>query len=461
MAKPIKIEFLGDEKDFLRSTKKVAGGLQDVEDAVDDVNIKFDDSDETGTRAVNSLNPKFATLATAIGGAFAVDTIVDFGTEMFGLASDLELTNRKISTVFGDQADDITDWADSVNESFGTSTTQVANLAAGVADLIKPMGATTEEAAAMSQEIVGLAPALAQWSAGQYDAAEVSEILASAMLGEREQLKGLGISISQAEVDQRALQIAQEDGRDAVTQMDEALATQQLIFEKSTDAQAGYTAGTETLSGQQANLQAKLTELKEFLATKLAPVFLAIGSFITDTLVPAVQSWIAKVQELRPTIEEWADKLQSVTDHLQPLVDWMQKVVGGPGERHRDDRTQVHPDRVGCRPGGGRGRPGGRVRCRHHHPRGHRPSDRDRGRCLRQADRHRQEQRNQDLRCGSWPVPGWDQLGERPVGFPETEGHRAVQGPQPVRGPFRDSAWSCVRWVGCYRWDVPDKRTRL
>lgn len=303
MAKPIKIEIIGDTK-----------GLKSAFGEVD-----------TG---VGGLEGTFGRLATAVGGAFAVDAIVGFGTELFTLSSDLELTNRKITTVFGEQADEIEDWADSVNESFGTSTTQVANMAAGVADLIKPMGATTEEAAAMSQEIVGLAPALAQWSAGQYDAAEVADILASAMLGERDQLKGLGISISQAEVDQRALQLAHEDGRDAVTQMDEALATQQLIFEKSTDAQAGFTAGTETLSGQQADLQAKMTELKEFLATKLTPVFLAVGSFITDTIVPGVQSWIAKVQELRPTLEDWAAKIESVLAQLQPLADWMERVAG-------------------------------------------------------------------------------------------------------------------------------------
>lgn len=302
MAKPIRIEIIGDAKGFNSAADEVDG-------------------------KVGGLQRTMGGLATAIGGAFAVDAVVTFGTELFNLSSDLELTNRKISTVFGDQADEIEDWADTVNESFGTSTTQVANMAAGVADLIKPMGATTEEAAAMSQEIVGLAPALAQWSAGQYDAAEVSDILASAMLGERDQLKGLGISISQAEVDQRALQLAHEDGRDAVTQMDEALATQQLIFEKSTDAQAGFTAGTETLSGQQANLQAKMTELKEYLATKLTPVFLAVGSWITDTAVPAVQSWIAKVQEFRPTLEDWAAKIESVSEKLQPLADWMSQIA--------------------------------------------------------------------------------------------------------------------------------------
>ena len=60
------------------------------------------------------------------------------------------------------------------------------------------------------------------------------------MLGEREQLKSLGISITEADVKQRLLKMGMEDLTGVQLQQAKATATQQLIFEKSTDAQAAF-----------------------------------------------------------------------------------------------------------------------------------------------------------------------------------------------------------------------------
>ena len=63
------------------------------------------------------------------------------------------------------------------------------------------------------------------------------------MLGEREQLKSLGISINQAEVDARVLANQQKGLTYATEQQAKAVATQQLIYEKSEDAQTAFEEG--------------------------------------------------------------------------------------------------------------------------------------------------------------------------------------------------------------------------
>ena len=307
MAKPIRIEILSDERGALRGFRNVDKGI-------------------------GGLSKKFAALGGVIAGAFAVREIAQFGGELFNLAANLTDQGQKISAVFGDQEEDVRQWADTLNEAFGVTGTEVSLMAANVADLLKPMGATTEEAAAMSKEVVELAPALAEWSGGTKTAAEVSDILSKAMLGEREQLKGLGIAISQAEVNTRALEVAQAEGRSEITQMDKAIATQQLIFEKSTDAQAGYVTGTHTLAGVANLAKARWAEFKEFLAKQLTPAFLFAGQQLTmfleafrtgqtqdegtrierfalllrDRLIPAVQRGIAFFQKWGPVVARLA-----------------------------------------------------------------------------------------------------------------------------------------------------------
>lgn len=293
MAKPIKIEIIGDDKSIRQAFGNVDSGLGKL------------------------LGP-LAGLGTAIAGAFAVDKIAGFGGEIVTLATNLGNIKQKVSTVFGGMADDVAVWADGLNESFGTTGTQVQLLAANVADLLKPMGFSTEAATKMSQEMVGLAPALAQWSGGVYDASQVSEILSKALLGERDQLKALGISINQAEVDTRALAIAKKDGRDAVTNMDKALATQQLIFEKSTDAQNGYTASTDTLTGQQQLLKAKFAEVKEEIATRLTPWLLKVGKYLAENVGPAFD----RVRAAATKVGTW------FRDTLVPIFTEMAKKVG-------------------------------------------------------------------------------------------------------------------------------------
>lgn len=210
-------------------------------------------------------------VAGAVAGAFAVDKIVDFGRAMFDLGQDVQVWGIKVDTVFGAQADSVNRWADSVNEAMGLSSERVAGLAANMGDLLVPLGATRKQAADMSQTLVGAAPALAAWSGGLYDAAEVSDIFAKALLGEREQLKSLGISINQAEVDTRALIEAQKDGREEITGMDRAVATQALILEKSTDAQEAWNNGSLDGIKNLNRLKAAWEELKTTVATWLTP----------------------------------------------------------------------------------------------------------------------------------------------------------------------------------------------
>ena len=280
----IEVKFTGDTRGLEKATGRVEGELKGV-----------------GSKVSGFAVGAGAALTTM--GAQAIPALVNFGKELFSLGQSSEIALAKSQTVFGESAGTIADWADGVNESLGLSDETVIGLAASMGDLLVPLGFTREAAAEMAMETTELSGALSAWSQGQYDAEQVSEILTKAMLGERDGLKALGISISQAEVDQKALTLANKDGRDAVTAQDKALATQQLVLEKSGDAQAAWSDGTMDAVKQQNELSASIADAKEGLAKGLVPIVQKVVGFITQSLIPAVKRAVATFKQNWPQIK--------------------------------------------------------------------------------------------------------------------------------------------------------------
>jgi hypothetical protein len=174
----------------------------------------------------------------------------------------------------------------------------------------------------MSTEVVGLSGALSAWSGGQTSAAEVSDILAKAMLGETDGLKQLGISISQDEVNTRLA----AEGKDKLTgtllAQAKATATQQLIMEKSTDAQKAWADGSMDGIKNSNTLTATFEQLKATLAEKLMPIFQRVTSWIVAEAIPFMGRLFESGKQLW---NEWApaigDAITTIWARAQPVFD--------------------------------------------------------------------------------------------------------------------------------------------
>ena len=306
----INVAILGDARKF----KKAIGEAQDKLG-------KF--TSGVGTAAGN--------IAKGIGfiGGAAGGLAVVAGAELFKTGEELISLDQKIGTVFSGQSlDKVTGWADEVAARMGLTATQAAGLAANAGDLLKPMGFTADEAANIATEVVGLSGALSEWSGGQRSVEETAEILQKALLGERDSLKTLGISINQAEVDQKAMAVAMADGRDEITAMDKALATQELILEKSTDAQEAYAEGGNNLTEAQNKLKAAVGEVKETMARKLLPVF-ARGAEVAVQLIDVFneQGLGGVIRNLAERFREaWPQIKEQLETWGRAFVEWIQEV---------------------------------------------------------------------------------------------------------------------------------------
>lgn len=284
MAKPITIKIAGDEKDLERA-------LQNAQSRLDDLQNKVKQTGDSGS-AFDGLKGKMLGVGAAVGGAFAGAKLIDFGGDLMRLGTEMDTIGKKSATVFEGSIGSVDAWAKANAGAMGMTKTELVGMAAGFGDLIKPMGFSAEKAAEMSTKTVGLAGALSAWSGGKISAKDASEKLAKAMLGERDGLVELGIKISDNDVKARLAQKGQQDLTGAALEQATALATQELIFEKSTDAQTAWANGSMSAVQAQNKSKAAMGEAKEALAGALTPAFQALGAFVAGTLVPVLQNQV-------------------------------------------------------------------------------------------------------------------------------------------------------------------------
>lgn len=205
--------------------------------------------------------------------AFTVDAIVGYGKQLFELGAQMEVLTLKAQTVFGDTLPQITTEAEANAAAMGLTTAQYVNAAAAIQDLLIPMGFQRQEATNITLQLTNLNGALSEWTGGQIRSEEVARILSKALLGEREELKQLGIAIQEADVKARLAEKGLDKLTGTMLQQAKAAATLELITEKSVDAQTAYANNTDTVVRKQAELQAKLAQIRENLATLLIPIF--------------------------------------------------------------------------------------------------------------------------------------------------------------------------------------------
>lgn len=307
---------------------------------------------QTGMQNTGGVFKKISGLAVAGFAAvgFAISKVTQYTGELYNMAVNLDQVERKAKVVFGDEFSRIQVQAEKNAIALGLTNSEYIKAATNISDLLIPMGYQRDEAANISSEVVNLSGALSEWSAGQYASAEVGDILSKAMLGEREQLKSLGISISEAQLQERL----RAEGLDVLTgkelEQAKAATTLQLITEKSVDAQEAFTKNTGSLTKQKAELLTRIKQIQENLSKYLVPVFnrlvgIAIDaakavdgtskstsgfSLIVQYLVGALKASYHIIQIVVGAIVSlynWLNKFDSVKGFFASIVEGFKRVV--------------------------------------------------------------------------------------------------------------------------------------
>ena len=266
-------------------------------------------------------------LVGVAAGAFAVDSLIGYGKQLFGVGVQMDTLQRKAAVVFGTSLPQVTAEADKNAKAIGLTTAQYVSAAAAIQDLLIPMGFQRKEAAGISTQLVNLSGALSEWTGGQIKAEDVSKILTKALLGERDELKQLGISITDADIKAQLAAKGMDKLTGAALEQAKASITLELVLAKSTDAQAAFAKGGESAVRRQAELAAKIADVTEKIATLLLPVFEALAN-IASTVIGAIGGIAGAIGDMIDPVEassrafdEQATKVNDLQTNISPLLD--------------------------------------------------------------------------------------------------------------------------------------------
>lgn len=231
-------------------------------------------------KGVNSglagITKSLKSLGAAVGIAFGVEALLNFGKAAISVASDLEEVQNVVNVTFKEMSDDINNFADTALKQFGLSELSAKKYTSTLGAMLKSSGLSTKAAAEMSIEMAKLTADMASFYNLSTD--EAFEKIRSGISGETEPLKALGINLNVANLEAFALSQGITKSYDAMSQSEQVMLRYNYLLNASADAQGDFARN----SGSWANQVKMLTEKwKEFSAL--------IGKALIEFLLPVVE----------------------------------------------------------------------------------------------------------------------------------------------------------------------------
>jgi hypothetical protein len=254
--------------------------------------------------------------------------------------------NNKLNVVFSDIKDSANIMRKELVDSFGLSTTKATELLGATGDLLTGFGFTQESALALSGNVQKLAVDLASFTNFSGGAEGASQALTKALLGERESLKSLGISISEADVQTRLAEKGLKNLTGESLRQAKAQATLELATEQAKNAIGDFERSTGTLVNNQKRLQATTEDIQLVFGKALLPVIndvtaAALNSATSfknmilsgqgiDVLSKTIASFTAGLEVGKDIIAGFGNILkEDVLEIVDIVIDGFKELTGG------------------------------------------------------------------------------------------------------------------------------------
>ena len=238
--------------------------------------------------------------------------IAALGFAVVKVASDFEETESKFNTVFSSIRQQANDTAKNLKNNFGLSSRAALQLLGDTGDLLVGFGFTESAALKMSKQVNELAVDLASFTNVQGGAQSASIALTKALLGERESIKTLGISILESDVKARVLLNTQKGLTFESVRQAKAVATLQLATEQSSKAIGDFERTSQSFANQMRITRARLEDLGIQLGKILLPV--------AQKFLKIVKDWIDRFSKLSPETKKLIIVIAGLAAALGPLL---------------------------------------------------------------------------------------------------------------------------------------------
>lgn len=316
MGAQVEVIFSGDTKSLESAFRRTRGEADSFGKAVDGTSKK-------AGGALGKMGGALKGFGAGVVAGFGVDAVIGFGTEVLSTFEDVEANAKRLNVTFGDQAGRITELSDRLNQFAGVSTLAMEGFATQVGSLLVPLGFTRDQVAGLTTNAVELANGLALASNVPFE--QSINAVSSALVGERESLKSLGVVIDESMLKDELARQGKENLEGAALRQAEAEATLALITQQSSDDQQianGIMAEGGTASK---NLTAAFEDLKVKLAEQLGPKLQDIIGFLGQVITGLVDGDGA-LEDINPDAEKFADALRDIADAAQQAWEIGRKV---------------------------------------------------------------------------------------------------------------------------------------
>ncbi|MBD3616658.1 MAG: hypothetical protein HUJ22_08795 [Gracilimonas sp.] len=226
-------------------------------------------------RTTNEMEGGFKRIGTAAKLWIASIATTAFYTLRKALirSQEIEETASKFETVLGPSIGKANEFIKENARLMGLSRTEAQEMIATTTAIAQGMNFTGSEAADFGFDIVKLAGDLQSFNDVPIE--RTHNAITTALTGEREALKSLGIVIRETEVQERALANTGKDAADALTQQEKATATLELITKKAGvavgDLERTATSSANRTRQSMANIQTLLDTLSSKLNQSFGP----------------------------------------------------------------------------------------------------------------------------------------------------------------------------------------------
>ncbi len=237
----------------------------------------FNKGTKTISQSLNSLTSLCGKFAAALGVAFSIGALVNFGKQAISIASDVQEVQNVVDTAFGEMAYKMEAFADTAIESFGISKLSAKQTGSTLMAMAKGMGIAQDYASDMAVTLTGLSADMASFYNVTQDVA--STALKSIFTGETETLKQFGVVMTEANLQAFALSQGITKNVSAMTQAEKVQLRYAYVMEQTALAQGDFAKTSNSWANQTRILS---EQWKEFSAT--------VGTVLVNVLTPAVKT---------------------------------------------------------------------------------------------------------------------------------------------------------------------------
>ena len=278
------------------------------------------DMDKVGssTKDANSQLVKMAKYAAGLGVLVVVARKIAKGiSEATKEAIDAEETISKFGTVFRDISSKADSFAKNLADNFGLAKVEAKGLLADTGDLLTGFGFTQESALDLSNQVQELAVDLASFTNYSGGAEGASKALTKALLGERESVKSLGISILEEDVKAKMLIQSQQGLTFESERQAKAYATLTIAQEQSQNAIGDFARTSDQTANQIRIAKAAIQDWRIEMGSNFTPIVNkgaeAVAEFFKRATETSLETTIRQLGELGASAEQ-LNRLQSMAD---------------------------------------------------------------------------------------------------------------------------------------------------